>query len=38
MMMRWMGHVAHMREMRNAYRILVGNLEWKMPLGRQRRR
>jgi hypothetical protein len=32
------GHVAHMREMRNAYRILVGKPEWKRPLGRPRRR
>jgi hypothetical protein len=27
-----------MREMRNAYRILVGKLEGKIPLGRPRRR
>jgi hypothetical protein len=32
--MRWAGHVAHMREKRNAYRILVGKLERKRPLGR----
>jgi hypothetical protein len=36
--MRWAGHVARMREKRNAYRILVGNPEGKRPLGRQRRR
>jgi hypothetical protein len=36
--MRWTGHVARMREKRNAYRILVGNLEGKSPLGRPRRR
>jgi hypothetical protein len=27
------GHVAHMREMRNAYRILFKKLEGKRPLG-----
>jgi hypothetical protein len=32
--MRWAGHVARMRETRNAYRILVGKLEGKRPLGR----
>jgi hypothetical protein len=31
--MRWTGHVALMREKRNAYRILVGKLEGKRPLG-----
>jgi hypothetical protein len=36
--MRWAGHVARMREKRNAYRILVGNSEGKKPLGRTRRR
>jgi hypothetical protein len=36
--MRWAGHVAQMGEKRNAYRLLVGNLEGKRPLGRQRRR
>jgi hypothetical protein len=30
------GHVARMREKRNAYRILVGKLEGKIPLGRPR--
>jgi hypothetical protein len=25
--MRWVGHVAHMGEMRNMYKILVGNLK-----------
>jgi hypothetical protein len=34
--MRWAGHVARMGEMRNAYRILVGKLEGKRPLGRPR--
>jgi hypothetical protein len=34
--MRWAGHVARMREKRNAYRILVGNPEGKRPLGRPR--
>jgi hypothetical protein len=32
------GHVARMKETRNAYRILVGKLEGKRPLGRPRRR
>jgi hypothetical protein len=36
--MRWAGHVARMREMRNADRILVGKPEGKKPLGRPRRR
>jgi hypothetical protein len=36
--MRWAGHVARMREKRNAYRLLVGELEGKRPLGRARRR
>jgi hypothetical protein len=36
--MRWAGHVAHKREMRNVYKILVGKLEGKRPLGRRRRR
>jgi hypothetical protein len=36
--MRWAGHVARMGEKRNACRILVGKLEGKRPLGRQRRR
>jgi len=29
-------HVACMGEMRNACNILVGKLEWKIPLGRRR--
>jgi hypothetical protein len=36
--MRWVGHVAGMREKRNAYRIMVGKPEGKRPLGRPRRR
>jgi hypothetical protein len=32
------GHVADMREKRNACRILVGKPEEKIPLGRPRRR
>jgi hypothetical protein len=36
--MRLAGHVARMGENRNAYRILVGNLYGKRPLGRPRRR
>jgi hypothetical protein len=35
--MRWVGHVAQMREKRNAYRILVGKPGGKRPLGRPRR-
>jgi hypothetical protein len=33
--MRWAGHVAHLREMRNAYRMLVRKPEGKKPIGRQ---
>jgi hypothetical protein len=36
--MRWAGHVAHMREKRNAYRIFEGKPEGKRPLGRPRRK
>jgi hypothetical protein len=36
--LRWAGHVARMGEKRNAYRMLVGKLEGKRPLGRPRRR
>jgi hypothetical protein len=36
--MRCEGHVARMREMRNAYKILVGKREGKRPLGRPRRK
>jgi len=32
--MRWAGHVAHMGEERGVYRVLVGKLEGKRPLGR----
>jgi hypothetical protein len=35
---RWAGYVARMGEKRNAYRILVGKPERKIPLGRPRRR
>jgi hypothetical protein len=35
--MRWAGHVARMGK-RNTYRLLVGNPEGKIPLGRPRRR
>jgi len=34
--MRWVGHVAQMGQMRNAYNILVGKPEGKRPLGRPR--
>jgi hypothetical protein len=36
--MRWAGHVARMVEGRGVYRVLVGRLEGKRPLGRPRRR
>jgi hypothetical protein len=35
---RWAGHVARMREKRNAYRLLVGKPEGRRPLGRPKRR
>jgi hypothetical protein len=37
-MMRRAGHVAHVREGRGVYRVLVGSPEGKRPLGRPRRR
>jgi hypothetical protein len=36
--MRWAGHVARMREKRNAYRLLVGKSEGSRPLGSPRHR
>jgi hypothetical protein len=36
--MRWAGRVARIKEKRNVYRLLVGKLEGKIPLGRPRRR
>jgi hypothetical protein len=36
--LRLAGYVAHMVERRGAYRILVGRLEERRPLGRPRRR
>jgi len=36
--MRWAGHVAHMGEERGVYRVLVGKLKRKRPLGRPRSR
>jgi len=36
--MRWAGHLARMGEERGMYRVLVGKLEGKRPLGRTRRR
>jgi hypothetical protein len=36
--MRWAGHVARKGQGRNVYRILMGNPEGKIPLGRSRRR
>jgi hypothetical protein len=32
--MRWAGHVSRMGEKRNVYRLVVGKLEGKRPLGR----
>jgi hypothetical protein len=37
-MIRWVGHVAHMGEMRNAYNILVGKPTGKRAFGRPRHR
>jgi hypothetical protein len=34
--MRWAGHVARMREKRNAYRLFVGKPEGQRPLGSRR--
>jgi len=36
--MRWAGHVARMGEERGVYRVLLGKLEGKRPVGRPRRR
>ena len=36
--MRWAGHVARMGKERVVYRVLVGKLEGRRPLGRPRRR
>jgi hypothetical protein len=36
--MRSTGHVAHMDEERGVYRVLMGKLEGRRPLGRPRRR
>jgi hypothetical protein len=36
--MSWAGHVAHMGEKRNAYKLLVGKPAGRRPLGRPRRR
>ena len=36
--MLWAGHVARMGEERGAFRVLVGKLEGRRPLGRPRRR
>jgi hypothetical protein len=35
--MRWVGHAAHIREMKNTYKIFVGKTEWRRPLGRSGR-
>jgi hypothetical protein len=36
--MRWLGHVACVGEDRKLYKVLVGKLEGKSPLGKPRRR
>ena len=36
--MRWAGHVAYMGEESGVYRVLVGKMEGRRPLGRPRRR
>jgi hypothetical protein len=36
--MRWAGHVARMGDKMKVYKVLVGKLEGKRPLGRPRRR
>jgi hypothetical protein len=36
--LRWAGHVARMGEGRGVYRVLVGRLEGRRPLGGHRRR
>ena len=36
--LRWAGHMEHMEQSRNAYRVLVGKPESKRTLGRPRRR
>ena len=36
--LRWAGHVAHMEQSRNAYRVLVEKSEGNRPLGRPRRK
>jgi hypothetical protein len=36
--LRWAGHVAHMGERRDVYRVLKGKPEGKRPLGRLRHR
>ena len=36
--LRWAGHIARMEQSRNTYRVLVGKLEGKRPLGRPSRR
>jgi len=38
MMMRWSGHAARMRRMRNAYKSSVRKTDGKKPLGKSRRR
>jgi hypothetical protein len=37
-MIKWVGYIARMGDMRNVYKILVGKAEGKRPLGRPSRR
>jgi hypothetical protein len=36
--LRWAGYIAHVGEMRDVYRILVGKLDGNRPLGRPKDR
>ena len=36
--LRWAGHVAHMKQSSNAYKVLMGKSEGNRPLGRPKRR
>jgi hypothetical protein len=38
MMVRWVGHVAYVGEMRNSYKVVVGKTEGSRPIGRRRHR
>jgi hypothetical protein len=36
--LRWVGHVEHIKQLRNAWKVLVGKSEGKRPLGLPRSR